>query len=79
MLNKKTLRKVMEIITPYNLRAEMLPGIFSVGVAGDNRTYTPVINLIGPFPGHEKLAELSTRISNVTPICRITFQLTTNK
>jgi len=59
----------------YHLRAELLPGIFSVGVGGDQRTYTPVLVLIGPHPGNETLASLSTMLGNVLPVNRVTYEL----
>ena len=62
------------IVAPYGLKAEILKGIHSVGVGGDNRTYTPVICLKGKFPGWDVLATLSTEISNALPINRVTFE-----
>lgn len=73
--NQEILARANEIVSPYGLEAEILEDIFSVGVGGDDRTYTPVINLKGPFPGYEVLAKLSTEISNVLPINRVTFEL----
>jgi len=75
MADDEILRIINELVSQYDMRAEYLKGAMSVGVAGDDRTYTPVICLIGPWPGHETLADLSTKISNATPINRVTFEL----
>ncbi len=75
MKEKEILRKANEIVAPYGLRAEIFPDLLSVGVQGDNRTYTPIINLIGPHPGNEVLSKLSTEISNTLPINRVTIQI----
>lgn len=63
------------IVAPYNLKAEILSGIQSVGVGGDERTVTAVINLIGPNPGNHVLANLSSKISNNLPVNRVTYEL----
>ena len=65
-----------EIANPFGLHAEIFDGIRSVGVTGDYRSYTSVINLIGPFPGYEALAKISSDICNRTPVNRVTFQIT---
>ena len=75
MDNEEILQRVTEMVAPHGLRAEIFPGIFSVGVQGDDRTYTPVVNLIGPHPGNDVLATLGTRISNELPINRVTFEI----
>lgn len=74
MTTEEIVERVNVIVTPYGLEAEILEGINSVGVGGDNRTYTPVICLRGEFPGWEVLAKLSTEISNTLPINRVTFE-----
>lgn len=78
MENSEILRIANEIVGPHGLRAEF-PGdpetVKSVGVGGDFRTYTPVLVLIGPHPGNEILGQVSTEISNRTPVNRVTFQL----
>lgn len=65
-----------EIASPHGLQAEIFPGIQSVGVGGDERSYTPVINFIGPRPGWEALDKISSEISGRTPVNRVTFELT---
>lgn len=62
---------------PYGLRANFLgdENRMSVGVGGDNRSYTRIIVLEGSFPGWEKLADVSTKISNSTRINRVTFNI----
>ncbi len=76
---EEILKIATEIVVPYGLEVEIFPDIFSVGVQGDSRTYTPVVNLIGPFPGHEVLAKISTEISNTALVNRVTFQLAEKK
>ena len=63
-----------EIANPVGLTAEYLGNARAVGVVGDNRAFTPVINLIGLFPGHDVLAEVSTKISNTIPIVKVTYE-----
>lgn len=77
MTEAETLQVVREIAGQYGLQADFLPGIQSVGVGGDDRTYTPVVCLVGtdPFPSHEVLATLSTLISNQTGLNRVAFQI----
>ncbi len=70
------LRVAKEIAAPHGLAAELFPGIQSVGVGGDERTYSPVVNLVGPFPGLETLDLISREISGRTPVNRVTFQIT---
>lgn len=73
---EEVLRSVQEIAEKYGLTAELLPNAFSVGVGGDQRTYTPVVCLNGPFPGFDVLEKVSTEIGNMTSINRVTFDLT---
>jgi GMP synthase PP-ATPase subunit len=75
MQMSEIVRKAGEIAKPYNLKAEMLEGINSVGVVGDTRSYDPVIVLIGQFPGYEVLAKISQEITNTLAISRVTFQI----
>lgn len=75
MSEEEILRISNEIATPYDLRAEIFPDIFSVGVQGDERTYSPVVNLIGPFPGHDVLDHISYEISSRTPVNRVTIEI----
>ena len=63
-----------EIAAPAGLTAEYLGIARAVGVVGDNRALTPVINLMGLFPGYDVLAEVSTRISNTIPIVKVTYE-----
>lgn len=55
---------INQIVCPHRLYAEIPPDIRSVGVGGDERTYLPIVFLVGPFPGWEILAELSSEITN---------------
>jgi hypothetical protein len=68
------LRQINDIVRPYWLSAEYSEA-HSVGVQGDARTYTPVIVLVGPYPGHLILRKLSNKITNNTPVNRVTFEL----
>lgn len=78
---RQVLEQANELSQPYGLRAEFVAGgeIMTVGVQGDDRSYTPVIVLIGPDPGQEVLASLSTRITNALPVNRVTWELATSK
>jgi len=67
-------KRVGEIVEPHGLAVEVPEGIFSAGVQGDAKTYTPIVMLSGPFPGHEVLAKLSSKISNTVPANRVTFE-----
>jgi len=70
------LTKANELASAYGLKAEFLSDdAFSVGVQGDQRTYTPVINLIGPWPGNDVLRRLSTEISNTVKVNRVTYSV----
>lgn len=79
MTNEEILSRVNEIVAPYKLVAEIFGGIRSVGVQGDERSYTPVVNLIGPFPGWETLDTIKSEISNTLPINRVTYQIAVKK
>lgn len=68
------LAQINDIVRPYWLSAEYLEGIQTVGVQGDDRSYTPAVVLVGPFPGYQILGKLSNRISNETPVNRVTFE-----
>jgi len=78
MQEHEILKLANEIANPHGLTAGFLAGedALSVGVGGDHRTCTRIIVLVGPFPGHEILANISTKISNVTNINRVTFDIT---
>jgi len=69
------LDKANAIVGAHGLRAEFLGDVMSVGVQGDNRTYTRVLCLIGPNPGNETLAALSTEITNTIKINRVSYEL----
>lgn len=77
MEDSDILRVANEIAAPHGLRAELLPGVKRVGVAGDSPTYKPVVALVGSFPGHDVLASVSTKISNRTEGCTVSFELAT--
>ncbi len=75
MVKEEIIRRVNEIVAPYGLHAEIFEGIKSVGVGGDARSYTPVVNIIGPFPGYDVLSKISSEITNVVSVNRVTFQI----
>lgn len=78
MNDSEILDIVNGISIPHGLRASFLgdDSAMSVGVGGDNRSYTRIIVLEGSFPGHELLADISTKISNLTGVNRVTFHIT---
>ena len=63
-----------EIAARYGLKVEISEDVMSVGVQGDNRTYTRIIILIGKFPGYEALEAISTEITNTLEINRVLFE-----
>ncbi len=65
--------KANAIAIPEGLVANLLGDgeIQSTGVQGDARTYTPVIVLIGMFPGWATLTKVSQAITNSLPINRV--------
>lgn len=79
MTDEEILRVANEIVSPHGLQAELLETeagpIRSVGVQGDNRTYQPVVLLVGRHPGNDVLRDLSTRITNETPASRVTIEI----
>jgi GMP synthase PP-ATPase subunit len=75
MNKKEIVRQASDIAKKYNLLAELEIRVKSIGVQGDNRTVTPVIILSGPFPGYEKLEEVSTTITNSLPINRVIYDI----
>lgn len=75
MSEEEILRIANEIAIPYGLKAEIFPDIFSVGVQGDGRTYTPVIVLVGLFPGHDVWDYISREISSRTSVNRVTVEI----
>ena len=72
---EKVLKSARKIAAEYGLDVEFLGDAMSVGVGGDDRTYTPVLVLIGPHPGDEQLSQLSTKLTNELPVNRVTFEL----
>ena len=78
MDKRELLEKANRIVSPYGLRAEIFEDILSVGVGGDERSYMPVINIIGKFPGYKNLSKISSEITNVLPVNRVTFQIATS-
>lgn len=64
------LKAANELAESHGLRAEFIAHgeIMTVGVQGDDRSYTPVIVLIGPDPGQEVRASLSTRIIEILSV-----------
>jgi len=74
LFRKDTLVAAGNIIAnPFGLEAEIFDA-FSVGVGGDIRTYTPIMNVRGVFPGHDALAKISEEITSTLPINRVTFE-----
>lgn len=51
MEKEEILHQANEIVGEHGLVAELLEGVLSVGVGGDERTYLPVLCLRGSFPG----------------------------
>lgn len=79
MEDREVLAVVQEIVAAHNanLVVELFPPeIMSVGVQGDEKTYTRVINLRGRNPGWEVLGKISSAISADTriEINRVTFE-----
>jgi GMP synthase (glutamine-hydrolysing) len=61
-------------LSTHGLSGEILP-IKSVGVQGDGRTYRFPLAVHGDWPGYEKLAEISTALTNkYRTINRVIFQ-----
>lgn len=75
MNEQQMLAVAQSIAARHGLAVEILPDIRSVGVGGDARTYTPVVCLTGPWPGHQVLASVSTEISNGTGLNRVIYEL----
>ena len=75
MTKEQILLKAEEIAARENLKVEFLGDVHSVGVGGDDRTYTPVLVLVGPFPGWDILEEISTEITNTVHVNRVTYEL----
>lgn len=75
MSEEEIIRIANEIAGPFGLKAEIFPDIYSVGVQGDEKTYLPVMNLIGPFPGNKALEKISNEITSRLPVNRVTIQI----
>jgi GMP synthase PP-ATPase subunit len=75
MCETEMLRIANEIVWPHGMTAEFLGDWMSVGVQGDNRTYTRVIVISGGNYSAELIAELSTQISNRVPVNRVTYDI----
>ncbi len=71
---ERMIAAVNELVSPYGLGAEFLGQVMTVGVVGDFRAYTRVINLTGLPIHHKVLACLANDICNTFPITRITFE-----
>ncbi len=69
------LDQINTLVAPFNLVASYLGEVKSVGVGGDNRSYTRAIVLSGPFPGWDILEKLSSQIGNTMPINRVTYEI----
>jgi GMP synthase (glutamine-hydrolysing) len=68
------LEAINEYLSNHGLSGEILP-IKSVGVQGDGRTYRYPLAVHGEWPGYEKLAEVSTALTNkFRTINRVIFQ-----
>ena len=75
MITQEMLNQINEWAKEYGLMAEMLGDHKRVCVRGDGRAYLPVLVLLGSFPGHEKLAALSSKITNNFEIGSVTYEL----
>ena len=68
------LEAIKDDLSTHGLSGEILP-IKSVGVQGDGRTYRYPLAIHGEWPGYEKLAEISTNLTNkFRTINRVIFQ-----
>lgn len=74
MIYEELLMKVNVISLKHDLKAEFLPGAYSVGVRGDARSYLPTVVLVGPFPGWDVLEVVSSEITNSLEIGRVTYE-----
>lgn len=73
------LTKAKSIAARHGLEAEFLGEIYRVGVQGDDKVYTRVIELIGRFPGHDQLEQISSEISNIAGFCGVTFRISVDR
>jgi GMP synthase PP-ATPase subunit len=74
MSDEEILKKANEISVRHGLTAELLDGIRSVGVRGDERAYLPVIVLVGEFPGWDVIERVSSEITNTIDVGRVAFE-----
>ena len=74
MSKEQILAKANVISLEHGLKAEFLGDAQYVGVQGDERVYSYVIVLVGPFPGWEVLEQVSSRISNIVD-AKVTYEL----
>lgn len=72
---EEVLLRANRIVSQYGLHAEFLAGIYSVGVQGDERSYLPVLCLVGPMHiDNPHLPKISTELTNTLPINRVTLE-----
>ncbi|OGZ44866.1 MAG: hypothetical protein A3J54_00380 [Candidatus Ryanbacteria bacterium RIFCSPHIGHO2_02_FULL_45_13b] len=72
----EVLSRANKIVLPYGLSAEFLEGIYSVGVQGDERSYLPVLCLIGSMRVDDPhLPQISNELTNTLPINRVTLEM----
>lgn len=62
---------------PFTINVMVSPGLFAVGITGDQRTYAPIVALtFDRFPGYNRLQALSTDITNSLPVNRVIYNTT---
>ena len=72
---KEVLLRANKIVAPYDLRVEFLEGSYSVGVQGDERSYLPVLCLVGSMRIDDpRLPEISSELTNTLPVNRVTLE-----
>ena len=74
-LTEEIARRVTGIVARYHLLASVPEGIFSTGVQGDERTYTPIVMLIGKMPDYDVLEKISSEITNTMPVNRVVISI----
>lgn len=73
---EEAVRIANTVVSPYGLKAEMMPKEHMArGAQGDEPTYTRMILLTGPNINQEVLMELSTRITNLVPVNKVMFEI----
>jgi len=78
MSDEEIVQEANAIAAPHGLTAEILEGVRTVGVQGDNRTYLPAIVLRGKFPGWDAIRTVSTEITNSLSVNRVTYDVTSD-